>query len=71
LELDAGTCEVINFNLLGTGSDSGLLLIALAIVDMLLRVAGLVAVAFVIWGGFNYITSQAELTNWPRPGILY
>jgi len=60
LKLDPGTCEVIDFTLLGTGSNSGLLLIALAIIDLLLRLAGIVAVAFVIWGGFDYITSQAE-----------
>lgn len=60
LQLDPSTCEVVNFELLGTGANSGLLLIALAIVDLLLRVAGIVAVAFVIWGGFNFITSQAE-----------
>jgi hypothetical protein len=60
LQLDAGTCEIINFELLGNGTNSGLVLIALAIVEMLLRIAGVVAVAFVIWGGFTYITSQAE-----------
>lgn len=35
-------------------------LIALAIVDLLLRVGGLVAVAFVIYGGIQYVTSQGE-----------
>jgi hypothetical protein len=60
LDLDPATCEVINFELIGNGANSGIILIALAIVDMLLRVAGIVAVAFVIWGGFTYITSQAE-----------
>lgn len=34
--------------------------IALAIVDMLLVVAGFIAVIFVIYGGFQYITSQGE-----------
>jgi hypothetical protein len=60
LQLDPATCEVINFELLGTGTNSGLILIALAIVEMMLRIAGVVAVAFVIWGGFTFITSQAE-----------
>lgn len=63
MEVDpnSGSCVVgDNFKLLGTGSDSGLLLIALAIVDMLLRLAGLVAVGFVIWGGAKYLTSQGE-----------
>ena len=35
-------------------------LIALALLNMLLRVAGMVALAFVIYGGFVYITSQGE-----------
>jgi len=34
--------------------------IGLALVEILLRLAGLIAVAFVIYGGFNYITSQGE-----------
>lgn len=34
--------------------------VGLAIVEILLRIGGLVAVGFVIYGGFNYITSQGE-----------
>ena len=34
--------------------------IALAIVEILLRVGGLLAVFFVVYGGFKYITSQGE-----------
>ncbi len=34
--------------------------IGLAIVDILLRVAGMVAVGYVIYGGFRYIVSQGE-----------
>ncbi len=34
--------------------------VLLAIVEILLRIAALVAVAFVIVGGFGYITSQGE-----------
>lgn len=34
--------------------------IGLAVVDILLVVAGFMAVAFVIYGGFQYITSQGE-----------
>ena len=34
--------------------------IGLAIVEILLRIAGMVAVAFVIYGGFKYVTSQGE-----------
>ena len=35
-------------------------LIALALLDMALRLSGLVAVVFVIYGGFQYVTSQGE-----------
>lgn len=35
-------------------------LIGLAIIDMLLRIGGIVAVAFVIYGGIQYVTSQGE-----------
>lgn len=34
--------------------------IALNILDMLIRVAGIVAVGFVIWGGFKFMKSQGE-----------
>lgn len=34
--------------------------ILLAIVDILLRVAGMVAVGYVIFGGFKYMTSQGD-----------
>lgn len=37
-----------------------LTLVALAILDMLLRLAGLIAVGYVIYGGIQYITSQGE-----------
>jgi hypothetical protein len=59
LELN-GNCEVVNFNLLGGGGHSGILLIALAVVDMLLRVAAIAAIVYVLWGGFTFVTSQAE-----------
>lgn len=39
---------------------AGVLPIGLAIIEMLLAVAGVVSVAFVIVGGFRYITSQGE-----------
>ena len=35
-------------------------LIVAAIIEILLRIAALVAVAFVIYGGINYVTSQGE-----------
>jgi len=34
--------------------------IALNIIDIALRLAGIVAVGFVIWGGFQYVISQGE-----------
>ena len=40
--------------------------VALAVVDILLRVGGMVAVGFVIYGGFSYITSQGEPENTKR-----
>jgi hypothetical protein len=57
LKLDKN-CEVVNFNLLGSHSD--LLLVVLAVIDDLLRIAGVVAVAFVIYAGFRYVTSQGS-----------
>jgi hypothetical protein len=37
--------------------------VLLAMVEILLRVGGLVSVAFVIYGGFKYIISQGEPEN--------
>lgn len=37
--------------------------VAIALVEILLRVASLVAVGYVIYGGFRYITSQGEPEN--------
>ncbi|HJP96868.1 MAG TPA: hypothetical protein VJ843_05895 [Candidatus Saccharimonadales bacterium] len=50
-----GTCSVTNFNFPGD-----LTLVALAIAELLLRVAGLVAVGFIIYGGIKYVISQGE-----------
>lgn len=41
-------------------------LIGLGILDILIRVAALVAVAFVIYGGIQYITSQGEPDRFKR-----
>ena len=61
-----GSCNVI-FNSApnGTAPTPGdffgvAVLIGLAIIDILLRVAGLVAVGFVVYGGIQYVTSQGE-----------
>jgi hypothetical protein len=42
------------------GGHSPFLLIALAILDDLIRVAALVAVGYVVYGGVQYITSQGS-----------
>ena len=39
---------------------SDVVLIAMAVLDMVLRLAGLVAVVFVMYGGLQYITSNGE-----------
>lgn len=49
-----GECE-IDFNF---PSDIGLILAA--IVEILLRVATMVAIGFIVWGGLQYIMSQDE-----------
>ena len=50
----------------------GLLPIGLAVIDNLLRVAGMVAVGFLIYSGFLYITSQGEpdKTTQAKDGII-
>ena len=54
-----------NINLSGDSPDrfNVLWLIVLALFEDLLRIAGLVAVGFVIWGGIRYVTSQGEPEN--------
>ena len=42
---------------------SDIWLIVAAVIEILLRLAALVAVGFIIFGGFEYITSQAEPAN--------
>lgn len=39
---------------------SDIWLIAAAIIEILLRIAAILAVAYLMYGGFNYITSQGE-----------
>lgn len=47
--------------------------IALAVLEIILRVAGIVAVIFVIWGGFIYLLSQgdAEKVKGARETIVH
>jgi ABC-type Fe3+ transport system permease subunit len=52
---DATTCQVVNFKVPGD-----ITLVILALLDIMLRIAGIVAVGFVIYGGIQYITSQGE-----------
>jgi hypothetical protein len=55
------TCDINNnFQFLPTNGQSGLLLVGLAVLDDLLRIATLVAVGYVIYGGFLYMTSQGS-----------
>ena len=48
-------CDIVNFAFPGD-----LMLVFLAIIDILLRAAGLIAIGFVIFGGIQYVTSQGE-----------
>ncbi len=50
-----GQCEFVNFTFPGDAA-----LIALGILDIALRLAGLVAVGYVIYGGFKFVTSQGD-----------
>ena len=62
LTLDAD-CNVANFQVFPSSdgkTKSDIPLVLLAIVDDLLRIAGLLAVGFVIYGGIQYITSQGS-----------
>jgi hypothetical protein len=53
-------CNVINFQVLPDNGVSDFLLIGLAIIDDLLRIAGFVAIGFIIYGGILYVTSQGS-----------
>jgi len=57
-----GTCDLnSNFTFLPSGgAKSDLPLILLAVVDDLLMIAGVVAVAFVLIGAFKYVASQGN-----------
>jgi hypothetical protein len=56
-----GDCSIRTFNFLSTsGHPSDIPLVLLAVVDDLLRIAGLVAVGFIIYGAFQYVGSQGN-----------
>lgn len=52
---DPTDCKVVKID-----NISDVWLIVAAIIEILIRIAGIFAVAFVMYGGFRYITSQAE-----------
>ncbi len=61
-----GRCEVLYHTNLhnGGGIDfNPLLPIGLAVLEMILHLAGVIAVVYVIYGAFRYITSQGEPEN--------
>jgi hypothetical protein len=55
---DFSGCNIVQFNLIHGASDVPLVL--LAVIDDLLRVGGLVAVGFTIYGAIQYIISQGS-----------
>lgn len=55
-----GVCAFTPANLDVRDWTSVITLVALAIIDILLRLAGIVAIAFVFYGGVKYVTSQGE-----------
>jgi len=57
---DFDGCNIKDFQFLPVGAPSDVPLVLLAIVDDLLRIIGIVAVAFVIYGAFMYVTSQGN-----------
>jgi hypothetical protein len=53
-------CNIRNFHFISISGHPDLPLVLLAIVDDLLRIAGVVAVAYVLIGAFKYVTSQGD-----------
>lgn len=58
----AGSCDITSFSFLGDGANrkSDIPAVILAVTDSIMRLAGLISVAYVIIGGVYYITSQGE-----------
>lgn len=56
-EIVNGQCEIANVDIT---NPEMFLPIGLAVMEILLRIAAMVAVAFVVYGGFQYMTSQGE-----------
>jgi hypothetical protein len=55
---DTGRCEFVSMR--GGFKVADLSLIMLAVVDILLRIAALVAIAYIMYGGFRMITAQGD-----------
>lgn len=53
-------CGVQSFTALSPGQPSSFLLIGLVVLDDLIRIAALVAVGYVIYGGILFVTSQGS-----------
>jgi Type IV secretion system pilin len=53
-------CTIREFNVLGGAAGSDFVLIALALIDDLIRIAALVTIGYIIWGGIKYMTSQGD-----------
>ncbi len=61
LKLNPTTCNVDTFQIMPTAaSGSDIPLVLLALIDDLLRIAGMAAVAYVIYASFIYLTSQGN-----------
>lgn len=60
-DFNAKTCSIVNFTLLPqNGHPADIMYILIAVVDDLLRIAGLVALGFVIYGAIQYVASQGS-----------
>ena len=56
-----GSCDIRFFSFpRGGGGSNDIVLVILAVIDDLLRIAGIVAVFFVIYGAIKLIVSQGE-----------
>lgn len=53
-------CSIKDFNVLPPNGTSDFLLVAVVIIDDLLRIAGFVAIGYIIYGGILYVTSQGS-----------
>jgi len=60
LEVEPPNCNIKKFDFLPANGQSDLLLVGVALIDNLLRIAGLVAIGYIIYGGILYVTSQGS-----------